>query len=99
MTKDTDPVHSWDSIVLEVDPIIERQLSVHKGYSVITVGHSLGAALAVLAAVHLKQKFDPYVSLFTFTTACPYQLNRFVKLYTYGSPRVGVSQLYPIENG
>ena len=48
---------SWDSIVLEVQPVVEQLLSVHEGYSVVTVGHSLGGAVSLLAAVHLKENF------------------------------------------
>ena len=48
---------SWDSIVLEVQPVVEQLLSVREGYSIVTVGHSLGGAISLLAAVHLKENF------------------------------------------
>jgi len=57
---------AWDSIVLEVSPVVKLQLSTHTGYSLVTAGHSLGGALAVFAAVHLKQNFDTIVKLYTY---------------------------------
>lgn len=48
---------SWISIATEVDAIVKQQLDVHEGYSLVTTGHSLGGALSILAAVHLKENF------------------------------------------
>lgn len=54
---------------------VESLLSVHQGAPIYVVGHSMGAAVATLCALDL---------LFTF------QLDAHrVRLYTYGSPRVG----------
>ncbi|KAF9522842.1 alpha/beta-hydrolase [Crepidotus variabilis] len=64
---------AWDSIVAEVAPIVEYQLSSHEGYGLITVGHSLGGSIALLAAVHFKEKHSDYS----------------IKTYSYGAPRTG----------
>jgi len=64
---------AWDSIVLEVQPVIEKLLSVHEGYSVVTVGHSLGGAISLLAALHLKENFR----------------ETRIRTYSYGAPRTG----------
>ncbi|TFK73240.1 alpha/beta-hydrolase [Pluteus cervinus] len=64
---------AWDSIVVQILAILVQQLGSHEGYSVVTVGHSLGGALSILAAACVKGNF-PEVD---------------VRNYSYGAPRVG----------
>ena len=47
----------------------------HPSASILVTGHSLGGALATLAALHLKGKLSNFKNAFHF--------------YTFGSPRVG----------
>ncbi|KIL59894.1 hypothetical protein M378DRAFT_26795 [Amanita muscaria Koide BX008] len=63
----------WNTVALEVITILKQQLHSHRSYSLVTVGHSLGGALATLAAITLKLKFP----------------EQKVRTYSYGSPRVG----------
>ncbi|KAJ7221296.1 Alpha/Beta hydrolase protein [Mycena pura] len=65
--------HAWCTIAEETVKIVTAELAAHPGYSIVTTGHSLGGALASMAAVILQTLFP--------TTA--------VRLYTYGQPRVG----------
>ena len=64
---------SYNSVARTVVNSVRDQLNQHAGYKVVTVGHSLGGALASLAAVALKANF-PDVPL---------------RVYTYGQPRTG----------
>ncbi|GLB44783.1 putative lipase (class 3) [Lyophyllum shimeji] len=64
---------AWDSVVVQVLAIVSQQLKAFPGFSIVTTGHSLGGALATLAAVTLKHNFP--------ATA--------VRTYSYGAPRVG----------
>ncbi|KAF8628988.1 hypothetical protein AX15_003610 [Amanita polypyramis BW_CC] len=64
---------SWCSIAPEVIELLIAQAHSHPHYDLVTVGHSLGGALATLAAVSLKLKFPDHK----------------VRTYSYGSPRVG----------
>lgn len=64
---------AWTSVVTESLLKISNQLSKHPDYSVVTVGHSLGGALATLSAATLLCN-HPEVNMRT---------------YSYGSPRVG----------
>ncbi|KAF8186622.1 Alpha/Beta hydrolase protein [Pholiota molesta] len=64
---------AWDSIGAEVVHAVDKQLSEHPGYSIVTTGHSLGGSLALLAAVSLQQIFK--------TTL--------LRAYSYGAPRTG----------
>ncbi|KAF9007400.1 Alpha/Beta hydrolase protein [Cyathus striatus] len=63
----------WDTVALEIQSIVNIQLKRHPGYTVVTCGHSLGGALALLAAVALQQNFPDST----------------VKTYSYGAPRAG----------
>ncbi|KAJ8077505.1 hypothetical protein PM082_001936 [Marasmius tenuissimus] len=56
----------------------------HRGYEIVTVGHSLGGALSTLAAVTLRQTYNHKVS---------------VRNYSYGAPRVGNKQFADFVNG
>ncbi len=50
-------LYSWISIAAEVIEIVKEQLHHRRQYKLVTVGHSLGGALATLAALTLKLKF------------------------------------------
>lgn len=64
---------AWDSVVVQVLAIVSQQLQAHSGFSIVTSGHSLGGALATLAAVTLKHNFPATK----------------VSTYSYGAPRLG----------
>jgi len=66
-------LEAWNSVAPIVLDTIESQLKTHPGYKLISVGHSMGGAVASLAAISLKVKF-PSANIF---------------LYTYGQPRTG----------
>ncbi|KAF7317276.1 Alpha/beta-hydrolase [Mycena chlorophos] len=67
--------HAWSTVAKKTLSLVSDELDTYqkKGYKIITTGHSLGGALASLAAATLKKKF-PDVELL---------------VYTYGQPRVG----------
>ncbi|KAF8645887.1 hypothetical protein AX16_007545 [Volvariella volvacea WC 439] len=64
---------AWNSIVVQILAIISEQLLLYPGYAIIATGHSLGGAVATLAAASLQGKFP----------------ENQVRLYSYGAPRVG----------
>ncbi|KAF8333871.1 alpha/beta-hydrolase [Amanita rubescens] len=72
----------WISIAAEVVEIVKEQLHHHRQYKLVTVGHSLGGALATLAALTLKLKFP----------------ENQVRTYSYGSPRVGNKEFAEFVN-
>ncbi|KAF8578195.1 alpha/beta-hydrolase [Ramaria rubella] len=63
----------WNSVAKIVLRSVGFQLQAHPGYSLVSTGHSLGGALASLAAMSFKANF-PYTN---------------VTVYTYGQPRTG----------
>jgi len=74
----TDSVHagflvSYNSVRGAVLRVVRRQLDAFPGYAVVTTGHSLGGALASIAAVSVKSNF-PSVA---------------IRLFTFGQPRTG----------
>ncbi|KDQ58538.1 hypothetical protein JAAARDRAFT_57461 [Jaapia argillacea MUCL 33604] len=64
---------AWNTVALDVITSVERQVSHHPGYSIVTSGHSMGGSLASLAAVTLQANLP----------GIP------IRLYTYGQPRTG----------
>ncbi|KAF8517176.1 alpha/beta-hydrolase, partial [Hysterangium stoloniferum] len=64
---------AWNSIVNDVVFSLEQQLDRHPSYSLVITGHSMGGALASLAAMSIRANY-PFLN----TT-----------LYTYGQPRTG----------
>ena len=58
-----------------VTDAVREMMTVHRGDPIYVVGHSMGAAVATLCALDLQLTFDLGPSD--------------VRLYTYGSPRVG----------
>ncbi|KAJ7892556.1 Alpha/Beta hydrolase protein [Mycena olivaceomarginata] len=65
--------NAWCTISEKTFKIVTTELAAHPGYSIVVTGHSLGGALASVAAITLQMLFP--------TTA--------LRLYTYGQPRVG----------
>ncbi|KAJ3500410.1 hypothetical protein NMY22_g19269 [Coprinellus aureogranulatus] len=66
-------LEAYNYVASEVLSVVKSQLSSNPSYSVIVTGHSLGGALASLAALSIKSSV-PSAKL---------------RLYTYGQPRVG----------
>ncbi|KAJ2915419.1 hypothetical protein MD484_g5006, partial [Candolleomyces efflorescens] len=64
---------AWNTVALNTVNVVRSQLASHLGYTVVVTGHSLGGALASLAAISIKMSY-PYIPL---------------RLYTYGQPRTG----------
>ncbi|KAJ6517361.1 alpha/beta-hydrolase [Mycena vitilis] len=67
---------AYNDVVDEVLTIVKQQLEDFPSYSIVVTGHSLGGAVASLAAPSIKTA-HPEVPL---------------KLYTFGQPRVGTSK-------
>ncbi|EFI27982.1 hypothetical protein CC1G_14474 [Coprinopsis cinerea okayama7 len=85
----------WNSVALQVLTIVQTQLKRHPEIEgVVTTGHSLGGAVALLGALSLVGKVDESVSPIkdawreelTLILGC----DRKVRTYSYGSPRAGV---------
>ncbi|KAF7311869.1 Lipase-3 domain-containing protein [Mycena indigotica] len=68
---------AWDTVAPQITAALAVQRQLHPGHRLVTVGHSLGGALATLAAVSLLQLF----------TASPI-LDQ-TRTYSYGAPRAG----------
>jgi len=66
---------AWNEVATLVNETITSQLELYPDYSIAVSGHSLGASLACLGAVSIKQNFP----------------NNNVRMYTYGQPRTGNS--------
>ena len=64
---------SWLSVARKVTEEVQRLRQLHPGAKLLVTGHSLGAAMAVLAATHLH-----YVDALSVHA-----------VYTFGQPRVG----------
>ncbi|KAK6984874.1 Alpha/Beta hydrolase protein [Favolaschia claudopus] len=64
---------AYSNVAQDVVRYVKQQLVAHPGYRVILTGHSLGGAIAAIAAPSLK----PVLGTVT------------LKLYTFGQPRVG----------
>ncbi|PPQ76737.1 hypothetical protein CVT24_012459 [Panaeolus cyanescens] len=64
---------AWNSVATTVIDAVKQQLIGRNGYTIVTVGHSLGGSLASLSAMAMKSNF-PDVK---------------VRMYTYGQPRTG----------
>ncbi|KAE9401608.1 alpha/beta-hydrolase [Gymnopus androsaceus JB14] len=65
---------AWDSVSIQVLAVLAAQLALHRDTKrIITSGHSLGGALATLAAISINQRF-PQCQVMT---------------YSFGSPRTG----------
>ncbi|KAF8507716.1 Alpha/Beta hydrolase protein [Gautieria morchelliformis] len=65
----------WKAVAPVVLDSVGVQLQEHSDYNIVTSGHSLGGALASIAAMSLRAKFP-------FTN---------ISMYTYGQPRTGNS--------
>jgi len=64
---------SWVSVTVQVLSIVRSQVACHPDYSIVTMGHSLGGSLALLAAITLRQTFPESK----------------IRTYSYGAPRTG----------
>ncbi|KAJ2934112.1 hypothetical protein H1R20_g2991, partial [Candolleomyces eurysporus] len=64
---------AWDSVALQVLTVLLAQHKIYPDYSFVTTGHSLGGAVALLAALSLKGTFP----------------SSEVRTYSYGAPRTG----------
>jgi len=64
---------AYNSVADNVLSVVEKQLEIHPGYSIVSTGHSLGAAIASISGLSLKANFP----------------NATVKMYTFGQPRTG----------
>ncbi|KNZ80159.1 putative feruloyl esterase A, partial [Termitomyces sp. J132] len=83
---------AWNSVVAQVLLVVTQQIKSHPGFAIVTVGHSLGGALATLAAVTLKHNFlETWVSSGNDGSGHnhPQDTNREVRTYSYGAPRLG----------
>ncbi|KAJ7051985.1 alpha/beta-hydrolase [Mycena amicta] len=68
---------AWDTVAPQITAALAAQRRLHTGHRLVTVGHSLGGALATLAAVSLLQIFPASPILDQTRT------------YSYGAPRAG----------
>ncbi|KAJ7052001.1 alpha/beta-hydrolase [Mycena amicta] len=68
---------AWDTVAAQITAALAAQRRLHTGHRLVTVGHSLGGALATLAAVSLLQLF-PASPILDQT-----------RVYSYGAPRAG----------
>lgn len=66
---------AYNAVASNVISVVETQLEMHPGYSIVSTGHSLGAAIASIGGLSLKANFP----------------NATVKMYTFGQPRTGNS--------
>ncbi|PPQ76888.1 hypothetical protein CVT24_008744, partial [Panaeolus cyanescens] len=66
-------LNSWNSVAPTVLDTLKQQLVGQNDYTIVTVGHSLGGAVASIAAMAIKANFA----------------NVNVRMYTYGQPRTG----------
>ncbi|CAF1406694.1 unnamed protein product, partial [Didymodactylos carnosus] len=65
--------HAYDAIKTQVRSSVYALVQTFPQATVLVTGHSLGGALATLAAIDLKQQYEAAI----------------IQLYTFGSPRVG----------
>ncbi|KAJ7664515.1 alpha/beta-hydrolase [Mycena polygramma] len=73
-------LNAYNNVVNDVLAIIEEQLEDFPSHNIVVTGHSVGGAIAALAATSIKnsiQSAHPNVGL---------------KLYTFGQPRVGTPE-------
>ncbi|KAJ7183611.1 alpha/beta-hydrolase [Mycena filopes] len=68
---------AWDSVAVQITAALAAQRQLHPGHRLVTVGHSMGGALATLAAVSLLQLFPASPMLDQTRT------------YSFGAPRTG----------
>ncbi|KAF7311873.1 Alpha/beta-hydrolase [Mycena indigotica] len=64
---------AWATLAAKTLALVTAELAAHPTYTLVTAGHSLGGALAALAAVTLQKTFQ----------------NVPLRCYTYGQPRTG----------
>lgn len=90
-------LHRWDSVTLQVLAIVAQQVASYPDYSIVTLGHSLGGSLALLAAITLRQTFhdryEPTMSSIQYHNP----LLSKIRTYSYGAPRTGV-KIFDYDN-
>ncbi|KAL7753679.1 hypothetical protein RI367_000610 [Sorochytrium milnesiophthora] len=70
-------LNSWNAISTQVKALVQARLTLYPNYKVYLTGHSLGGAIAALAAIDLQASLNIPDSQ--------------LELYTFGTPRVGNS--------
>lgn len=71
-----------------IDAVLKPYLEESNLPRIITIGHSLGGGLAVLAAAHIAKKSDKYQEGSKSYTS------QLLQTYTFAAPRVGDHALY-----
>lgn len=64
----------WNSVAIQIIAVVNEQLVFYPDYGLVTLGHSLGGAMAALAAISLRMNFP----------------DNLTRCYSYGAPRTGV---------
>ncbi|KAL8702884.1 MAG: hypothetical protein Q9201_003947 [Fulgogasparrea decipioides] len=67
-------LHSWEEMKIAVLTNMKKAVEIHPDYRIVVTGHSLGGAVATLAAAELRRLDDHFRSQ--------------TELYTFGSPRL-----------
>jgi len=82
---------SWKAVAERTIAAVKEQLDAHPGYKLVICGHSLGGAMASLAAVDLKYLHkSTCVNSFCCSRSQAHAcFLRDVRVFTYGAPRVG----------
>ncbi|KAF7375566.1 Lipase-3 domain-containing protein [Mycena sanguinolenta] len=68
---------AWNTVALQITATLAAQRQLHSGHRLVVAGHSMGGALATIAAVSLLQLFP----------ASPVMDQ--TRIYSYGAPRTG----------
>ena len=90
---------SWNSVKSQVTNAVNSAQSANPGYQIIATGHSLGAAMATLAAGELRSEgYSVALVCMATSSSSPSIFSRSLtniqpQQYTYGSPMVGNTAL------